>query len=97
MRKKGNKELGVRNKAGKEDLRKRWKRTQRRWENVERTRRDKENDSNNALQGVMKRNRGERETSEALKQREGVTADIQRVKPKNVQNERDRTTKTDER
>ena len=36
----------------------------------------------------MKRSRGERETSEAFKQRGGVTADIERVKPKNVQNER---------
>ncbi len=52
---------------------------------------------NNALQGVMKRNRGERETSEAFKQRGGVTPDIKRVKPKNVWNERDRKTKKQKR
>lgn len=32
-----------------------------RWENVERTWQDKESDKNNALQGEMKRNRGERD------------------------------------
>lgn len=66
-------------------------------ESGERTRQDKENDKNNALQGVMKRNRGERETSEAFKRRGGVTPDIKRVKPKNVWNERDRKTKKQKR
>lgn len=66
-------------------------------ESEERTRQDKENDKNNALQGVMKRNRGERETSEAFKQRGGATPDIKRVKPKNVRNERDRKTKKQKR
>lgn len=55
------------------------------------------NDRNNAPHGVMKRNRGERETSEAFKQRGGVTPDIKRVKPKNVWNGRNRKTKKQKR
>lgn len=46
------------------------------WESVEKTMQDNENDKNNALQGMMKRNRGERETSKAFKQRGGVSPDI---------------------
>lgn len=46
----------------------------------------------------MKRNRGERETSEAFKRgRGGVTPDIRIVKPKNVRNERDRKTQKQKR
>lgn len=60
-------------------------------------RQDKESDQNNALQGLMKRNRGERETIEAFKQRGGVTSDIQRVKPKNVRNEGQKDKETEER
>lgn len=45
----------------------------------------------------MKINRGERETSEAFKQRGRVTPDIKRAKPKNVQNARDRKTKKQKR
>lgn len=56
-------------------------------------RQDKENAKNNAVQGVMRRNRGERETSEALKKRREVTPDIKRGKPKNARNERVRETK----
>lgn len=63
----------------------------------ERTRQDKENDENNALQGVMKRNRGERETSEAFKQRGGVAPDVRTVKPENAWNERNRKTKKQKR
>ena len=66
-------------------------------ESEERTRQDKEIDKNNALQGAMKRNRGESETSEAFKQRGRATPDIKRVKPKNVRNERDRKTKKQKR
>lgn len=40
-------------------------------------RQDKENDKNNALQGVMKRNRGEIETIEAFKQRGSHTGCIE--------------------
>lgn len=58
---------------------------------------DMGNDRNNAPHGVMKRNRGERETSEAFKQRGGVTPDIKRVKPKNVRNGRNRKTKKQRR
>ena len=45
----------------------------------------------------MKRNRGERETSEAFKQRGGVTSDIKRMRPKNVRNERQKDKDTEER
>lgn len=46
------------------------------WESVEKTMQDKENDKNITLRGMIRRHRGERETSNAFKQRGGVSPDI---------------------